>query len=160
MVGARSYKYPGGPAKHWFAHNPRQHVFCLLQIDNTMVPNVKLTRNIAHLCKIKGSQIFYVPPNLSIFLQNKLCYICKKTLFHFSSRFDFWHHGRRLANRLIKPMLRWTPGVFITPGTYHTSKIKYMFCDVKFCARLQIRRDYFHPYMFMYRNIFFCGPPL
>ena len=61
MVGARSYKYPGGPAKHWFAYNPRQHVFCLLQIDNTMVPNVKLTRNIAHLCKIKGSQIFYSP---------------------------------------------------------------------------------------------------
>ena len=94
------------------------------------------------------------------FLQNKLCFICKKTLLHFSSRFDVWHHGRRLANGLIKPMLRWTPGVFITPGTYHTSKIKYMFCDVKFCARFQIRRDYLHPYMFMYRNIFFCGPPL
>ena len=127
MVGARSYKYPGGPAKHWFAHNPRQHVFCLLQIDNTMVPNVKPTRNIAHLCKIKGSQIFYVPPTLSVFLENKLCYIFKKTLFHFSSRFDIWHHGivnlqqaeELLTGIVRKPMLRWTPGVFITPGTYH-----------------------------------------
>ena len=127
MVGARSYKYPGGPAKHWFAHNPRQHVFCLLQIDNTMVPNVKPTRNIAHLCKIKGSQIFYVPPTLSISLQNKLCYIFKKTLFHFSSWFDIWHHGNvnlqqaedLLTGIVRKTMLCWTPGVFITPGTYN-----------------------------------------
>ena len=34
-----------------------------------------------------------VPPTLSVFLENKLCYIFKKTLFHFSSRFDIWHHG-------------------------------------------------------------------
>ena len=87
----------------------------------------KPTRKIAHLCKIKGSQILYVPPTLSVFLENKLCYICKKTLFQFSSRFDIWHHGivnlqqaeEFLTGIVRKPMLRWTPGVFITPGTYH-----------------------------------------
>ena len=35
-----------------------------------------------------------------------------------------------------------------------------MFCDVKLCAHSQIRHDYFHLYIFMYGDIFFCGPPL
>ena len=35
-----------------------------------------------------------------------------------------------------------------------------MFCDVKFSARSQIRRDYFHPTIFLHGDIFFCGPPL
>ena len=61
MVGARSYKYPGGPAKHWFAYNPLQHVSCMLLIDNTVVPKVQLTINFAHLCKNKGSQMFLLP---------------------------------------------------------------------------------------------------
>ena len=51
----------------------------------------------------------------------------KKTLFHFSSRFDVWHHGivnlqqaeDLLTGIVRKPMLRWTPGFFVTPGTYH-----------------------------------------
>ena len=29
-----------------------------------------------------------------------------------------------------------------------------MFCDVKFCARSQIRRDYFHPTIFLHGDIF------
>ena len=43
MVSAQSYKYPGVLAKHWLAYNPRLQVFCFLQIDNTMAPNVKPT---------------------------------------------------------------------------------------------------------------------
>ena len=106
-----------------------------------------------------------VPPTLSVFLQNKLCYISKRHCSIFLVGLTFGTMVLSICNKqktadlvtgiVLKPMLRWTPGVFITPGTYHTSKIKYMFCDVKFCARLQIRCDYFHPYMFMYRDIFF-----
>ena len=49
-----------------------------------------------------------------------------------SSRFDVWHHGivnlQQAEDVLVgivrKPMLRWTPGVFITPGTYHITKTR------------------------------------
>ena len=36
MVGARSYKYPGGPAKHWFDQPVSK--------SSAMVSNVKPTR--------------------------------------------------------------------------------------------------------------------
>ena len=75
-----------------------------------------------------------VPPTLSVFLENKLCYIFKKTLFHFSSRFDIWHHGivnlqqaeELLTGIVRKPMLCWTPWVFITPGTYHINLFPFL----------------------------------
>ena len=58
---------------------------------------------------------------------NRTVYLQKDIVPFFLSQFDVWHHGivnlQQAEDLLIgivrKPMLRWTPGVFITPGTYH-----------------------------------------
>ena len=64
-----------------------------------------------------------------------------------SSRFDVWHHGivnlqqaeDVLTGIVRKPMLRWTPGVFITPGTYHILNWTLNFADVSFVRSLKER---------------------
>ena len=73
-----------------------------------------------------------VPPTLSVFLQNKLCYISKRHCSIFLVGLTFGTMVLSICNKqktadlvtgiVLKSTLRWTPGVFITPGTYHTKK--------------------------------------
>ena len=131
MVGARSYKYPGGPAKHWFAYNPLQHVSCMLLIDNTM-DGAKGPTDYKLCTLMQKQRKSDVPPTLSVFLQNKLCYISKRRCSIFLVGLTFGTMVLSICNKqktadlvtgiVLKPMLRWTPGVFITPGTYHIYK--------------------------------------
>ena len=78
-----------------------------------------------------------------------MLYLQKDIVPSFLSQFDVWHHGivnlqqaeDLLTGIVRKPMLRWTPGVFITPGTYHIPENK----DLEACflenKPLELKKD-------------------